>query len=239
MHNGISSAEVAVFYDNELDHMKSYENGNNGRLNRIKRSLSQFVTSDMSVLDVGCGTGITSRHMANLGAEVVGIDISPKLIEYAKQRSNGQTIRYLVQDARDLDLNRKFDAIILADVFEHFIRKDVFGHVWRLLRYHTHTSSYVYLNMPSYDFSSFMTANYPKKMQIVDEAWEIDDVVSLFANWGFSPCSMQIYGIDAIAQYVEYLFIHRNALAQKYRQRMEQIYGGNEDATKRMAKKGA
>jgi len=37
-----------------------------------------------SVLDAGCGEGRSSRHLANQGAKVTGIDISPQMIEFAR-----------------------------------------------------------------------------------------------------------------------------------------------------------
>jgi len=228
-HNGTNNADVIAFYDTQLDHMKGYEAGTNGRLNKVKKSLSQFIVPGMTVLDVGCGTGVTSRHLATIGADVVAIDIAPRLIEYAKSQSNGLHVEYLAGDVGDIDLDKRFDAIILADVFEHFIRTDAFQKMWRIFKHHTHNSSYVYLNMPSHEFSSFMRSHYPDKLQIVDEAWQIDDIVSLFDYWDFVPCSMQMYGIDAIGQYIEYLFIHRDALASKHQERMNQIYGGTNE----------
>src|SRR5437762_12468076 len=39
------------------------------------------------VLDVGCGDGINAVLLAKLGAEVTGIDISPKAIELAERRA--------------------------------------------------------------------------------------------------------------------------------------------------------
>lgn len=52
-------------------------------------------------LDVGCGNGTFARRMADLGARVVATDISDKLIERAKARSEGRRIAYHVIDATD------------------------------------------------------------------------------------------------------------------------------------------
>ena len=40
------------------------------------------------ILDAGSGTGVLSRMLDERGAEVVGVDISEKLIEVAKNRSS-------------------------------------------------------------------------------------------------------------------------------------------------------
>jgi SAM-dependent methyltransferase len=38
----------------------------------------------LKVLDVGCGTGIASRLMAERGAEVLGVDVAPRMAEIAR-----------------------------------------------------------------------------------------------------------------------------------------------------------
>jgi SAM-dependent methyltransferase len=57
------------------------------------------------VLDVACGNGLTSRRMAALGAEVVAIDFSERMIAHAQARTIGEVpgIRYVVIDATDYE----------------------------------------------------------------------------------------------------------------------------------------
>jgi len=38
------------------------------------------------VVDLGCGSGIWARELSNAGYDVLGIDISPAMIEIARQR---------------------------------------------------------------------------------------------------------------------------------------------------------
>jgi SAM-dependent methyltransferase len=40
----------------------------------------------LRVLDVGCGNGYFARALTRLGARVTGIDISPRMIEHARQQ---------------------------------------------------------------------------------------------------------------------------------------------------------
>ena len=55
------------------------------------------------VLDIACGNGIFSRHLAGLGATVVAADFSPRLIEHARQRTveHADRVAYHVADATD------------------------------------------------------------------------------------------------------------------------------------------
>jgi len=45
------------------------------------------ITPPVRVLDLGCGDGTTAVPLANLGAEVVGIDIASNLVEAGKRRA--------------------------------------------------------------------------------------------------------------------------------------------------------
>jgi 2-polyprenyl-3-methyl-5-hydroxy-6-metoxy-1,4-benzoquinol methylase len=52
----------------------------------------------LTVLDAGCGSGYVARILARQGACVVGVDISPRLIELAQGSSSSGMIEYLVHD---------------------------------------------------------------------------------------------------------------------------------------------
>ena len=63
----------------------------------------------LKVLDAGCGEGYVSRILAERGAGVTGIDISPSLIEMARARDAGGIIDYQSHDlSRPLPRLRKF-----------------------------------------------------------------------------------------------------------------------------------
>lgn len=58
------------------------------------------------VLDLGCGEGYNSRIMAKKEADVSGVDISKKLIEYAveEEKKEGLGIDYHINDSSDLGM---------------------------------------------------------------------------------------------------------------------------------------
>jgi ubiquinone/menaquinone biosynthesis C-methylase UbiE len=57
------------------------------------------------ICDLACGQGRVARHLADLGARVVGIDLSTKLLAMARRQEESEPrgIEYLHADARSLD----------------------------------------------------------------------------------------------------------------------------------------
>ncbi len=67
----------------------------------------------LNVLDLACGSGHSSRLLAECGAIVTGVDISPDMIALAKSEEERKPlgIKYVLGDAKTLDLKREFDIV--------------------------------------------------------------------------------------------------------------------------------
>ena len=82
-----------------------------------------FIQEESSVLEIGCGCGETISQLK--GKEKVGIDFSEKMIQHAGQ--NFPNIQFLMMDAEQLQLDRKFDVIIFNNVIGYLDNiQDVF-----------------------------------------------------------------------------------------------------------------
>jgi SAM-dependent methyltransferase len=66
------------------------------------------------ILELGCGDGALSCFLASKGFMVTGIDISPGMIEEAKQRAvrEGVSIRFEVADSDSFEFAESYDAVI-------------------------------------------------------------------------------------------------------------------------------
>jgi ubiquinone/menaquinone biosynthesis C-methylase UbiE len=71
-----------------------------------------------SWLDVGCGAGHLAELAAGAGARVTGIDLSPRLIEVAKERAAAGCfeIAYRVGDAESLDVEDASQDVVSSSV---------------------------------------------------------------------------------------------------------------------------
>jgi SAM-dependent methyltransferase len=71
-----------------------------------------------SILDLGCGSGSpVAQHMVECGLRVTGVDSSPTLISFCRQRLPDQ--EWLVEDMRLLQLSRRFNGVLAWDSFFH------------------------------------------------------------------------------------------------------------------------
>ncbi len=71
------------------------------------------------ILDLGCGTGPLARRLADAGADVVGVDSSPAMVERA--RAAYPDLRFDVADATTMAFDRPFDALFSNAVL-HWVR---------------------------------------------------------------------------------------------------------------------
>ena len=75
------------------------------------------------VLDVGCGGGILSESMAELGAEVTGIDLgeAPLAVARLHLKESGQSVEYLQISAEHLARERpgEFNVVTCLEMLEH------------------------------------------------------------------------------------------------------------------------
>lgn len=104
---------------------------------RMRQTLLSWLPEDLRgkrVLDAGCGTGALAMQAARRGAEVVAIDLSPTLVELARERtqqereavekSTGGRITFESGDMLD-PRHGHFDHVVCMDSIIHYGHADV------------------------------------------------------------------------------------------------------------------
>ena len=96
-------AAVRASYDRVADNYVAMGVGDLGPTPWLRAALTAFAEDirDLGpVLDVGCGPGTVTAFLADLGIDVSGVDLSPRMVAHARRRYPG--LRFDVASATEL-----------------------------------------------------------------------------------------------------------------------------------------
>ena len=81
----------------------------------------------MSLVELGCGSGWMTRFAARHGVRAEGYDISPEMIEIARElaQEEGLDVHFEVGDMEQLDLGRRFNTCLIYQALHHTPRADL------------------------------------------------------------------------------------------------------------------
>ncbi|SEP12042.1 class I SAM-dependent DNA methyltransferase [Trujillonella endophytica] len=94
---------VRASYDRVADAYVAMGAGELGPLPWLRAALAAFAEEVRElgpVLDVGCGPGLVTAHLAGLGLDVSGVDLSPRMIGHARRLHPG--LRFDVASVTEL-----------------------------------------------------------------------------------------------------------------------------------------
>ena len=88
----------------------------------LHESVTSFFTQEAakfaggSVLELACGTGRLAVSLAKLGLNVTGLDLSPRMLQQAREHSDREhvSMRWVEGDMRMLEFDECFDLVILT-----------------------------------------------------------------------------------------------------------------------------
>ncbi|GAB3503522.1 hypothetical protein GCM10027341_32770 [Spirosoma knui] len=82
---------------------------------------NQYIASGTHVLDLGCGSGVFSRYLAEKGCLVTGIDGSETMISLCEQQKMSSTLQYYVEPIplENAKVYMSQDAIVASSLLEY------------------------------------------------------------------------------------------------------------------------
>ncbi len=107
---------IKMYFDSIAQGYLKYQGKFKYYYNDISKYFNFYLNKDNSILEIGCGNGALLSRLK--GDTKVGIDFSEKMISEAKTLF--PELEFYIQDAEDIQLNRKFDVIILSGVIGYF-----------------------------------------------------------------------------------------------------------------------
>ncbi len=104
-----------------------YEKLGNSKLNDKREKLDSkdifllktFSSTNLDVLDLGCGKGYLSYEFAKRGNKVLAIDGSESMLDYAKTKNNHPNVNYSLSDLSKLNIKPKFDLVFAINSLVH------------------------------------------------------------------------------------------------------------------------
>jgi SAM-dependent methyltransferase len=118
---------IAHAYGERYAHELDYKPFDRDLLQRFARSVPA-----PAACDLGCGSGHVSAHLQSLGLQVIGIDLSPGMVEEARRRY--PQVRFEVGDMLDLKLEENsLGGIAALYSIIHLLREDL-GKAFRSMR---------------------------------------------------------------------------------------------------------
>lgn len=101
--------ELAKIYDRVMDHV-DYDSWAQYILTAFRRYGHQI----FSVLEIACGTGNLSIHLARQGLDLVCMDLCPEMVQIASRKyyHNGNTPLFVAANMTAMPFQSKFDSVI-------------------------------------------------------------------------------------------------------------------------------
>jgi SAM-dependent methyltransferase len=100
-----------------------------GRLQKARKTVAVILDvlrqagidpRETRLLDIGCSTGILTRHYAEFFGNVVGIDIDDGAVEWAGKNRAADNVAYRIGDSMDIPfLPGEFDLVTCTHIYEH------------------------------------------------------------------------------------------------------------------------
>jgi len=105
------------------------------RLARRVKMIGAHLKPGTTILEIGCGAGYFTKELARSGADIVGIDVSPELLEIAKANCLTSNVRYEIQDACALTYsNATFDSVVGSSILHHLEIEPALQEISRVLK---------------------------------------------------------------------------------------------------------
>ena len=102
---------------------------------RRVKMLSSHLRPGMNALELGCGIGLFTAELAQTGATITAIDISPDLLEIAKTERAASNVNYELQNAYATSYARStFNTVVGSSVLHHLELEPALREIHRVLK---------------------------------------------------------------------------------------------------------
>jgi ubiquinone/menaquinone biosynthesis C-methylase UbiE len=98
----------------------------------VKDALERFEPAG-EVLELACGTGLWTAHLAALGQHVTAVDASPEMLELNRKRVKDSSVTYVEADLFEWEPDRRYDVCFFSFWLSH-VPEERFAAFWGKVR---------------------------------------------------------------------------------------------------------
>jgi demethylmenaquinone methyltransferase/2-methoxy-6-polyprenyl-1,4-benzoquinol methylase len=84
------------------------------------------------VLELACGTGVWTQHLARSATAVTAVDAAPEMLALARARDGNESVRFIEADLFTWRSDRRYDAVFFAFWVSH-VPDEQFDSFWSLV----------------------------------------------------------------------------------------------------------
>ena len=232
----MDNQKIVDYYDPLLT--TYLESGINDRIyNLYKRLLGLGLNSASNVLELGSGIGTLTFLLSKYIKEgkIEAVDLSPKFIEFSKQRIKRPNITFVADDIVTYQPSaRNFDFITLFDIIEH-IPIDKHSDLFQNLAGFLNENTKVLINIPNPAYIEYDRINNPDALQIIDQPVPLALILQNLERNGMTLMYFETYSIWVENDY-QFLVIEKKKVFeevklsskrntfQKIRKKLERTY---------------
>ena len=115
----------------------------------VAERLKEFINENSIVLDVGCGMGRAEKWLASYCKEIHGVDVSGRMISFARKNIKAENAFFHRNNGRDLSIfpDNKFDFVFSLLTLQHLEKEDAYiKEIYRVLK----PGGRAYLQFPNF-----------------------------------------------------------------------------------------
>jgi SAM-dependent methyltransferase len=192
-----SPQEIKAYYDEHVTgKLAGFVEGNE-RVERAWLTVDQWApTNPRRILEIGCGIGDICWRMTRRwpGAEVTGMDISPKSLEIARELFTSPRLSFCEGPLVKGKIAGQFDLVVLIDVYEHIAAGDRLA-LHEALAEIQDESGRMVLTFPTPRHLAWLKEHQPEQIQPVDEDIGLGQISKLAQATGNEVLLYQEIGV--------------------------------------------
>lgn len=146
-----------ILYKNDIENNNGIKEYYNKKICNRKKLINKIIKykKEGKILEAGCGTGVLSVKLSDIGYDVIAIDNDERMLELLNKinkiitKKRVQTKKIDIFNLKDKFKEEKIDIIFSVGVLEHFKDKEIIN----LIKTQISISNYVFIAIPTKYFN--------------------------------------------------------------------------------------